>query len=126
MSTVPSHNERTVAIGQHRIESAVAFWRNGWAIVEREPEPRQSAYRRAVAQALATLMTVQNVPALIVAYYQMSQDRLDALTRACDVGGGFPLNRGICEDAAYYARLQELIAVRTREPADHEIRRATP
>lgn len=51
----------------------------------------------------------------IVAYYQMSQERLDALTRACqvsEVDGGFPLNRGICEDAAYSARLQELIAAK--------------
>ncbi len=107
---LPGPNERTIALGGHKIESAVAFWRNGAAIVQREPEPRATAYRRAVATVLGTLASVQNVPALIIAYYHMSPERLDALARACGEDGGFPLNRGICEDAAYYARLQELIA----------------
>ncbi len=112
MSTVPTEpNPRTVAIGQHRIESAVAFWRNGAMYVRSEPEPRATAYRRAVAQILATLQPIANVPDLLTAYYTVSAERWRTLALACDSDtGNYPLSKGITEDAAYYGRLQELIA----------------
>lgn len=107
-------NERAIALTGQRIDAAISLWHNGWAIVQREPEPRRQQYQRAVQAILATLQTVQSVPALIAAWYRMDQARLDALALACEVDSGFPINRGIAEDASYYARLQELIAANQR------------
>ncbi len=101
---------RTVALDQHKIETAISFWRNGDHIVQRHPEPRRAQYVRAVARVLDTLQAVGTVPLLIHTYYSRDQERLDALVRACDVDGGFPLNRGIVEDCAYYLRFQEIVA----------------
>ncbi len=105
-------NERTVALGQHRIEDAIAFWRNGQGLVERESLPRRRAYERAVNLVLSTLQDVATVPALLAAYYHISEDRWAALRAACDLDTGqYPPNAGIVEDAAFGRRFQEIVAV---------------
>lgn len=113
MSTQP--NERTTALGQRRIESAIAFWRNGQALVEREPMPRRRSYERAVNLVLSTLQDVPTIPTLVAAYFHISEDRWAALHAACDLDTGqFPPNAGIVEDCAFYRRFQEIIVASHR------------
>ncbi len=103
-------NERTVAIGQHRIEDAIAWWRNGQGLVERESLTRRRAYERAVNLVLSALQDVGSVAALVAAYYHISEDRWAALRAACDLDTGqFPPNAGIVEDCAFARRFQELV-----------------
>jgi hypothetical protein len=112
MSSQPEDaNERTVALSQHRIESAIAWWRNGAELVRREPHPRREAYEHAVARVLATLQSVPNIPLLIRAYFTITDERWQVLAEACDTGDiSLSLVRGVVEDAAFRRRLDELIA----------------
>lgn len=106
----PQENERTVALGQHRIETAIQFWRNGDQLARSQPEPRRQQYEAAVRQVLATLQSVRDVAHLLMAYYAVSAERWQALAQACDIDGGFALNRGVVEDAAFDRRFREIVA----------------
>ena len=113
-------NERTLVLGQHRIETALSFWRNAQGIVEREPETRRRAYARSINLVLSTLQDVPNVAALVAAYYHISEDRWAALRAACDLDTGtFPPNAGIVEDAAFCRRFQELVTTQQGGPFPH-------
>ncbi len=113
-------NERTVALGQHRIEDGIAWWRNGAAIVEREPETRRRVYERAVNLVLSTLQDVPDVAHLVAAYYRVSEDRWAALRAACDLDTGMlPVNAGLVEDTAFARRFTELIAQQSGGPFPH-------
>ena len=100
----------TAALSQHRIEAAFAFWHNGASLAAREPQPRRQAYEHAIVAVVETLAEVSSIPALVAAYYQLSEARWQALKRACDVDTGLlPPNGGIVEDAAFYRRYQALL-----------------
>ncbi len=109
-SDPPSGNPRTVALGQHRIERAVQLWRNGAQLAKSMPTPRRDDYQQAVAAVLPVLAACKDIPSLIVSYYRGETGPHIAVQQAClGTSGRLPLNRGIVEDAAYYARYQQIV-----------------
>ena len=99
-------------------EHALDLWRNGERLLRRKLSPGWvTDYERAVALILDDLQRYTTLAALVQAYFDDAPASAEAarLAAACHTQSGRMLNVGIVEDAAYWRRAQQLIAMAVAE-----------